>query len=79
MIATDGPAWGAWTTHYDPVGQAPSMTRFDDENGLIVNFGMDRLELDLGAGQDVPFAGAIGLSGALEVSIPTSSRCWASC
>jgi hypothetical protein len=69
-VATDAPAWGAWTTHYDSVGQAPNMTRFDDENGLIVDFGMDRLELDLGAGQDVSFAGAIGLSGALEVSIP---------
>jgi hypothetical protein len=70
MMATDGPAWGAWTTHYDSVGQAPSMTRFDDESGLIVNFGMDRLELELGAGQDEPFTGAIGLSGALAVSIP---------
>jgi hypothetical protein len=69
-MATDAPAWGAWTTHYDSVGQAPSMTRFDDETGLIVNFGMNRLELDLGSGQDEPFAGAIGLSGALAVSIP---------
>lgn len=69
-MATDGPAWGAWTTLYDPVGQEPSMARFDDETGLIVNFGTDRLELDLGSGEDVPFAGAVGLSGALAVSIP---------
>jgi hypothetical protein len=69
-MATDPPAWGAWTTHYDPVGQAPTMTRFDDESGLIVSLGMDRLELDLRSGQDEPFTGAIGLSGALEVSIP---------
>jgi len=46
------------------------MTRFDDESGLIVNFGMDRLELDLRSGQNEPFAGAIGLSGALDMSIP---------
>ena len=69
-MATDAPTWGAWTTHYDPVGQAPTMTRFDDENSRIVSFGMDRLELDLGSGQDAPFAGAIGLSGALAVNIP---------
>jgi hypothetical protein len=70
MMTTDGPAWGAWTTHYDPVGQAPSMTRFDDESGLIVSLGMDRLELDLRSGQDEPFTGAIGLSGALAVGVP---------
>jgi hypothetical protein len=69
-MTTDGPAWGAWTTHYDPVGQAPSMTRFDDESGLIVSLGMDRLELDLRSGQDEPFTGAIGLSGALAVGVP---------
>jgi hypothetical protein len=69
-MTTDGPAWGAWTTHYDPVGQAPSMTRFDDESGLIVSLGMDRLELDLRSGRDEPFTGAIGLSGALAVRVP---------
>jgi hypothetical protein len=69
-MSTDAPAWGDWTTHYDPVGQASTMTRFDDESGLIVSFGMDRLELDLGSGQDAPFAGAVGLSGALAVRIP---------
>jgi hypothetical protein len=61
IMATDAPAWGAWTTHYDSVGQAPNMTRDDTEDGLVVSFGMDRLELDLGGDQDAPFAGAIGL------------------
>jgi hypothetical protein len=47
MMTTDGPAWGAWTTHYDPVGQAPSMIRFDDESGLIVSgFSVQCLMLD---------------------------------
>ena len=34
-MATDGPAWGAWTTHFDSVGQAPSMTRFDNRPGAV--------------------------------------------
>jgi len=69
-MAAAAPSWGAWTTQYDSVGQAPTMTRFDDETGLIVAFTMDRLELDLAAGQDAPFAGAVGLSGQLAVNIP---------
>lgn len=64
------PAWGQWTTFYDSVGQVPTMVRDDSEDGLVVAFGMDRMELSVQGGPDAPFAGAIGLSGALSVSMP---------
>lgn len=69
-MRTGAPAWGSWTTFYDSVGQVPGMSRADSEDGLVVSFGMDRLELDLPDVENAPFAGAIGLSGALSVTIP---------
>ena len=69
-MRTGATAWGPWTTFYDSVGQAPGVTRADSEDGLVVSFGTDRLELALQGGDEAPFAGAIGLSGALSVSIP---------
>ena len=35
-MARDAPSWGTWTTLYDPVGQAPGMSRFDNFDVLIV-------------------------------------------
>jgi hypothetical protein len=64
------PVWGPWTTFYDSVGQTPSMARGDTEDGLIVSFTTDRMELTLGGDQDAPFAGAIALAGALPASMP---------
>jgi hypothetical protein len=69
-MRTGAPAWGSWTTFYDPVDQAPGMARADSEDGLVVSFGTDRLELDLRDDESAPFAGATGLSGALSVTIP---------
>jgi hypothetical protein len=70
MMTAGAPAWGSWTTFYDSVDQAPSMARGDSEDGLVVSFGMDRLQLSLQGGENAPFAGAIGLSGSLTPSIP---------
>jgi hypothetical protein len=69
-MTAGAPAWGSWTTFYDSVGQAPSMARGDSEDGLVVSFGMDRMQISLQGGEEAPFAGAIGLSGALSVTIP---------
>jgi hypothetical protein len=70
MMTRDAPAWGSWTTFYDSAGQAPSMTRGDSEDGLVVSFGMDRMQVSLQGDKDAPFAGTIGLSGSLTPSIP---------
>jgi hypothetical protein len=70
MMTAGKPAWGPWTTFYDSVGQAPNMTREDSEDGLVVGFTMDRMFISLQGDQDAPFAGAIGLSGALSPSMP---------
>jgi hypothetical protein len=70
MMTADAPAWGQWTTFYDPAGQVPSMARSDSEDGLVVSFTFDRMQLDVQGYQDAPFAGAMGLSGALSVSMP---------
>jgi hypothetical protein len=39
-------------------------------DNLSVQFMLDRLTLSLQGGQDAPFAGAAGLSGALSVDVP---------
>jgi hypothetical protein len=70
MMAAGAPAWGQWTTFYDSAGQVPTMARSDSEDGLVASFGMDRLELKPQGGTDAPFAGAMGLSGSLSVSMP---------
>ena len=46
-MTAGAPAWGSWMTFYDSVDQAPSMARGDSEDGLVVSFGMDRLQLSL--------------------------------
>ena len=46
------------------------MARSDSEDGLVVAFGMDRMELSVQGGPDAPFAGAVGLSGSLSVTMP---------
>jgi hypothetical protein len=70
MMAAGAPAWGQWTTFYDSADQAPSMARDDSEDGLVASFTMDRLELNAQGGADAPFAGAMGLSGSLSVTMP---------
>ena len=69
-MAAGAPVWGQWTTFYDSAGQVPTMLRSDSEDGLVASFGMDRLQLDIQGGPDAPFAGAMGLSGSLSVSMP---------
>jgi hypothetical protein len=70
MMAAGAPAWGQWTTFYDSADQVPTMARGDSEDGLVVSFTMNRLELNVQGGPDAPFAGAMGLSGSLSVSMP---------
>jgi hypothetical protein len=70
MMTAGAPAWGEWTTFYDSAGQVPTMARHDSEDGLVVAFGMDRMELNVQGGPDAPFAGAMGLSGSLSVTMP---------
>lgn len=62
--------WGSWTTRYDSAGQAPSMTQNAPDEGLSVIFTLDRLLVSLQEGENTPFAGAVGLSGELSVSVP---------
>jgi hypothetical protein len=50
------------------------MARSDAEDGLSVTFTMDRLVLSLLGGEGAPFAGAVGLAGALSVSVPEALR-----
>jgi hypothetical protein len=69
-MTAGAPAWGSWTTYYDSAGQAPTMLRSDADDGLSVSFTMDRLTMSLQGGEDAPFAGAVGLSGGLSVSVP---------
>ena len=71
MTTVSAPAWAPWTSYYDSAGQAPGMVTNVAGDGLSVQFMLDRLTLSLQGGQDAPFAGAAGLSGALSVNVPT--------
>jgi hypothetical protein len=71
MTTVSAPAWAPWTSYYDSAGQAPGMVTNVAGDNLSVQFVLDRLTLSLQGGQDAPFAGAAGLSGALSVNVPT--------
>jgi hypothetical protein len=64
------PAWAPWTSYYDSAGQGPSMVANVAGDGLNGQYRLDRFSLSLQGGQDAPFAGAAGLSGALSVDVP---------
>jgi hypothetical protein len=70
MTTVTAPVWAPWTSYYDPAGQAPAMVASVAGDGLHVQFLLDRLVLSVQGGQDDPFAGAAGLSGALSVDVP---------
>ena len=70
MTTVTAPAWAPWTSYCDSTGQGPAMVTSVAADGLNVRFGLDRFILSLQGGQDVPFAGAAGLSGALSVDVP---------
>ncbi len=70
MTTVSAPAWAPWTSYYDSAGQGPGMVTNVAGDGLSVQFMLDRLTLSLQGGQDAPFAGAAGLSGALSVDVP---------
>jgi hypothetical protein len=62
-------AWESWTTFYDSAGQVPSMVQSVADDGLSVQFTMDRLLVSLQDGNNASFASAVGLSGELSVSV----------
>ena len=64
------PEWGPFTALYDSAGQAPNMVRTVAGDGLSVSFLLDRLTISLNTGEGAAFAGALGLSGTLSVSVP---------
>jgi hypothetical protein len=70
MTTVTAPAWAPWISYYDSAGQAPAMVANVSGDGLNVRFTLDRFKLSLQGGQDAPFAGAVGLSGALPVDVP---------
>jgi hypothetical protein len=68
------PVWAPWTSYYDPAGQGPTMLTRVAADGRNVQFQLDRLILSVQGGQDDPFAGAAGLSGALSVDVPPDAN-----
>lgn len=64
------PEWGPLTALYDSAGQAPTIVATVADDGLSVGFLPDRLTISLDSGPEVPFAGAVGLSGTLSISVP---------
>jgi hypothetical protein len=46
--------WGSWTTFYDSAGQMPSMAQSVADDGLSVQFTMDRFLVSLRGGRNVP-------------------------
>jgi hypothetical protein len=63
------PVWEPLTFFYDSAGQESSMVTTVADDGSSVKFLLDRLTISLNS-NDAPFSGAVGLSGALSVTLP---------
>ena len=70
MTPATASAWAPWTSYYDSTGQGPDIITKVAGDGLSVQFMLDRFTLSVQGGQDAPFAGSAGLSGALSVDVP---------
>ena len=63
------PTWGSWVTHYDLVGQAPTMVASFNDGKTILSLLFDRMELSL-QGEDTRLAGSIVLAGHFPITLP---------
>jgi hypothetical protein len=65
------PTWGKWVTHFDSIGQAPTMnTNFNEPSNTIATILFDRMVLSLQGNDQYKLAGSIGLAGHFPLVLP---------
>jgi hypothetical protein len=70
-MADASPTWGKWVTHFDSVGQAPTMSiTFNDPQNTIATIGFDRMVISLVDNDQDKLAGSIGLAGYFPLVLP---------
>lgn len=69
-MADASPTWGKWVTHFDSIGQAPTMsTAFNDSN-TFASIIFDRMVLSLNKNDEDNLAGAVGFAGHFPLVLP---------
>lgn len=70
-MADASPTWGKWVTHFDSVGQAPTMsTVFNEPSNTIASILFDRMVLSLSNNDQCNLAGSVGLAGHFPLVLP---------
>jgi len=70
-MADASPTWGKWVTHFDSVGQAPTMSiMFNEPQNTIATIGFDRMVIALQDNDQYKLAGSIGLAGYFPLVLP---------
>lgn len=70
-MADASPTWGKWVTHFDSVGQAPTMnTVFNEPSNTIASILFDRMVLSLSNNDQGNLAGSVGLAGHFPLVLP---------
>jgi hypothetical protein len=64
------PTWGSFVTHYDSIGQAPTMVASFNDSKTVVSVLFDRMVLSLQGNDKDKLAGSIGLAGFFPISLP---------
>jgi hypothetical protein len=70
-MTNPSPTWGKWVTHFDSVGQAPTMsTVLNEPSNTIASILFDRMVLSLSNNDQYNLAGSIGLAGHFPLVLP---------
>lgn len=64
------PQWGAWTTHVDSVGQAPSMASSFNEGHTALSLLFDKMEISLQGPDHTKRAASVTLAGHYPIEVP---------
>jgi len=70
-MAANSPNWGSWVTHFDSVGQAPTMNlSFNEPSNTIVSIFFDKMVISLQGSDQYKMAASIGLAGHFPLALP---------
>ena len=64
------PKWSPFVTHYDSIGQAPSMVVSFDPANTIASLVFDKMEISLQGNDQNKLSGSIGLAGHFALTLP---------
>jgi hypothetical protein len=69
-MAVASPTWGKWVTHFDSVGQVPTMSTVFNESNTMASIIFDRMVLSLNNNDQYNLAGSVALAGYFPLVLP---------